>query len=128
MKQDYIYSDSDSKLKKESTGNIDINYDGDVIDQSVRTIFATITGERVRNPIGSTLVRYLFEPMTQDTVDDIKNEIRRALGKWEPRISLRTVIVRPEYDQNYYKVWIVYDIVGLTGQYQTQLNLRQIGN
>jgi len=128
MKQDYIYSDSDSKLKKESTGNIDINYDGDVIDQSVRTIFATITGERVRNPIGSTLVRYLFEPMTQDTVDDIKNEIRRALGKWEPRISLRTVIVRPEYDQNYYKVWIVYDIIGLTGQYQTQLNLRQIGN
>lgn len=102
----YTYSDMDSRLSITREGNVKVVYDEDAIIQSIKTILTTITGERVRNPIGSSLVQYLFRQMTPDTADDIRRLIRRNITQYEPRVTLNRVQVTPLYDQNRYELVI----------------------
>lgn len=125
---DYKYSDADSRLRKTTTGNVLIKYDEDVIEQSIKTIFATISGERVRSPFGSSLVRFLFEPMTRITTKRIRRTIIGAIEQYEPRVQLITTDVTPNYDNHFYEVIVQYRVVGLKGLYQTSTRLRQLTN
>ena len=100
----YEYSDVSRGLQKNQRGDIDVDYDANAILQSVRNILSTIPNERVRNPIGSSLVRYLFEPMTEDTAESIRIEVKQILGQWEPRIQTLKIRVIPDYDRQAYIV------------------------
>lgn len=104
MAKDYVYSDFNAKLKQKIDGDIEILYDEDVIVQSIRNIMATVSGERVRNPIGSGLIQYLFEPMDDDIADDIRISISNVIKKYEPRVEIARVSVRANYEGNFYDV------------------------
>jgi hypothetical protein len=123
---DYKYSDADSRLKKTSTGNVLVKYDEDVIEQSIKTIFATISGERVRSPFGSNLIRFLFDPMNKTTTKRIRRTILGSIEQYEPRVELLNVEVIPFYDNHYYEVIIQYRIIGLKGLFETYTKLRQL--
>lgn len=104
------YSDFATGLDVTQSGNVKIVYDEEVIFQSLRHIFATVSGERVRNPIGSALIRYLFEPVTQETSREIRTEIKENIERWEPRVNLLRIFVRPDENNNRYQIRLEIDI------------------
>lgn len=101
---DYTYSDFDSRLKITKEGSVMIKYDQDVIIQSIKTILATITGERVRSPLGSSLIKMLFEPVNQENVIVIKQKILRDIQTYEPRVDILNLQVQAYPDNNRYEV------------------------
>lgn len=102
------WSDIDSKFTVLSGGNINIVKGTDAIDQSILLLLSTLRGERVRSKLGSGLFNLLFQPMTDDTVDDIKDVIEFNLTKYENRISIRRIDVTANADQNFYRIEISY--------------------
>ncbi|MBG24039.1 MAG: hypothetical protein CMF22_11355 [Idiomarinaceae bacterium] len=102
----YVYSDFERTLSTREDGNVVILYDYDVIKQSIRTILSTLSGERVRSPLGASVVRYLFEPIDPETAQDIKDTISNAILTYEPRVTNINVVVYPNYDGNYYEVGV----------------------
>lgn len=104
MPKDYVYSDFHRSLRSDSSGNVEVLYDEAVIIQSIETIFATVSGERVRSPIGSALIRLLFQPMNEDTTRDIHAMIYRDITEFEPRVELTKLDVIPNYDMNHYEI------------------------
>ena len=64
------------------------------IREAVRIILMTAPGERLRRgTFGAGLDAFLFEPNTTMTRRQLEDRITRALGTWEPRISLESVDV-----------------------------------
>jgi len=122
----YIYSDINSQLSSDKTGDFKIEYDGEAVMQSIKNIFATISGERVRNGIGSSLVRYLFQPMTEDTVDAIKNEITNNIKKHEPRIRTINVNVIGDKQKYVYEVTVTITVDRFAQPLRFQTNLRSM--
>jgi len=109
----YVYSDMTPSLKIGGDGNIKKVYDKDVILQSIRTIMATVSGERVRNPIGANLVRLLFKPMNDDLARRIRTEILDTIIKHETRVTPEAFSVIANYDGNYYDVYMRLRITGI---------------
>lgn len=126
MARNFVYADSDRTFKKDSTGSIIIHYDADAIIQSIRTIFSTISGERVRNPIGSTLVRLLFEPMSPETADSIRTVVSQSISRNEPRVTIQSLRVIPNYDRNFYDVQITLKVKKLTKNVKFETQLRSL--
>lgn len=66
----------------------------DNIRESMRVILMTEPGERLRLPqFGAGLGRFLFEPNIVATHALIRERIREALARWEPRIRVEAVEV-----------------------------------
>lgn len=127
MRKDYEYSDVARGLQKDVTGDIDVDYDAQAIIQSVKNILSTVPNERVRNPVGSSLIRYLFEPMNRETADDIKDEVKNILGRWEPRIQTMKINVKPDYDRQTYHVSLKIRAKNLMKEVEYDLLLRSLG-
>lgn len=121
----YIYSDIDPRLTMLRTGTVQIRYNEDVIHQSIKNIIATISGERIRNPIGSSIVKLLFEPMNNRTADDIRYQFHQILVQ-EPRIQIVELVITPLYDQNAYNMWLTYSIKSIPGLHTFQTKLRTL--
>jgi len=67
------------------------------VRESVRVILLTRLRERLLLPeFGSGLDRYLFEPNTPATRQLLREDIRRALVRWEARIQVETVTVEQD--------------------------------
>jgi uncharacterized protein len=67
------------------------------IRESIRIILMTERPERLRRPqFGGSLGQFLFEPNTVTTRHSIKEEIAKALARWEPRIVVDAVSVDPD--------------------------------
>ena len=64
------------------------------IEQSIRIILGTAPGERVMRPeFGCRVHELIFEPLNAATQELIREYVEDALGRWEPRIEVREVIV-----------------------------------
>ena len=84
------------------------------IARSVRNLILTSPGEKpFQLNIGSRVTEMLFENMDKITSNLIRSEIENTLNNYEPRISLKEVLVEPNYDDNEYNVTINYIIVGI---------------
>lgn len=104
-------SDLDSRLHINSDGNIRVIYGKDVIDRSIRNILSTRKGERVRRPeYGSDLYRYLWNPITEDSLLMIENDVKQSLERFEDRIDIRDVRVRGDPDKNLIEIDVNYTI------------------
>ena len=89
------------------------------IARSVRNLILTAPGERPFNPeLGSQVSRLLFEPMDDITTEALKEQIENTINNYEPRVRLRQVIVKPNFDNNEYDISIRYDIIGIEAQPQ----------
>ncbi len=89
------------------------------IARSVRNLILTAPGERPFNPeLGSQVSRLLFEPMDDITTEALKEQIENTINNFEPRVRLRQVIVKPNFDNGEYDIAIRYDIIGIEAQPQ----------
>jgi phage baseplate assembly protein W len=67
------------------------------VRENIRIILLTEPGERLRRPgFGAGLRQYLFEPNNPGTRQRIRESIEDALERWEPRVSLESVVVEPD--------------------------------
>ena len=83
------------------------------IARSVRNIVFTLPGEKFFNEnFGSRISKLLFENMDDLTASSIRDEIERSIRNNEPRVRLRSVKTRPNFENNQFDVTITYDIIG----------------
>ena len=83
------------------------------IARSVRNIVFTVPGEKFFNEdFGSRISQSLFENLNDISANIIKNEIKSSLRLYEPRVNVREVEVKPNFDQNEFNVTIIYEIIG----------------
>jgi len=83
------------------------------INRSLRNLILTINGERPFNSLlGSNVNVSLFESLDVRLTTQIEDQIRNVIINFEPRISLSSVNVTPDFDQNGYYVLIDYTILG----------------
>lgn len=120
----YVYSDVSPFLEENITGDINVLYDADVVFRSLRNIMSTISGERVRNPIGSTLVGFLFRPVSDDVAEMIVDELKRVIREYEPRITNLRITARPYPDRMMYDIQLRFGILGLDGSQVMNAPLR----
>jgi phage baseplate assembly protein W len=79
----------------------------------------TVPGERPFNPaLGSEVYRLLFENFDSQTAFAIKTQITNTIKNFEPRVSLESVDVTPNFDDHEFNVTITYKIVGIDAETQ----------
>ena len=83
------------------------------IARSVKNIVFTIPGEKPFNPdFGSRITDSLFENIDDITASQIENELRDSIGRFEPRVSITSLEVTANIDDNGFDVVLIYDIIG----------------
>ena len=92
------------------------------IARSIRNLVLTTPGERFFNPdLGSSVNEVLFDVLDDISGSAIRDEIEQTIIRFEPRVKLTDVKVKPDYENNEFNVTITYDIVGMDALPQ-QLN------
>jgi phage baseplate assembly protein W len=84
------------------------------IARSIRNLVLTTPGERFFNEnLGSGVSKVLFDLVDEISSSVIRDEIEETIIKFEPRVKLEDVKVKPDYDNNEFNVTISYDIIGI---------------
>lgn len=79
----------DIPVKFDATGYPAPAIDDRALQASIRAILLTIPGERPYRPtFGSWLTLILFEQMNTITALRARDEVIRAIGQWEPRVTV----------------------------------------
>ena len=92
------------------------------IARSIRNLIFTVPGERFFNQdLGSKVSQILFDTVDEISASAIKDEIEDTIIKYEPRVKLKDIRVKPDFDNYTFDVTLVYDIVGIDALTQ-QLN------
>jgi phage baseplate assembly protein W len=83
------------------------------IVQSITALLLTVKGERPFQPqLGCGIRNVLFEPLDYGSAGIIKAEIGDVLTRYEPRISIDSILCTPDYLNNGYEVEMSFTIVG----------------
>ena len=84
------------------------------IARSIRNLVLTTPGERFFNPdLGSGVSKVLFETIDEISSSVIRDEIEETIIRFEPRVKLEDVRVKPNYDDHEFDVTVTYTIVGI---------------
>lgn len=84
------------------------------IARSIRNLIFTIPGEKFFNQsLGSKISQTLFENVDDVSSSIIQDEIKNTIENYEPRVSLISVDVSPNYENNEFYVTIRYYIIGI---------------
>jgi uncharacterized protein len=99
------------------------------VAEAIQIILLTDPGERLHLPeFGGRLRRFLFESNTVATRRLIAEQIETALKRWEPRISLESVDVQPDPDDDRAALATVrYALVATRAGEQLQLRVQLAG-
>jgi len=95
------------------------------VRESIEVILRTRPGERLMMPnFGCGLDRYLFEPNTVSTLRLIQEEVKRALTRWEPRISLDDIRVETNpTDPRVVDITVFYTLIALQTREKVSLSV-----
>ena len=92
------------------------------IARSIRNLVFTVPGERFFNEdLGSRVSELLFDVMDEISAAAIRDEIAETIQKYERRVTLKDVKVKPNYDNHEFDVTVIYDVIGIDALPQ-QLN------
>lgn len=97
------------------------------VKRAIRNLLFINKTERFFRPeVGSSIRKYLFEPMSPFTATSLKSEIDQTLRNYEPRINLLSVQVIPAYEQNSYLVRLVFYIINKPDPINYNVSLERI--
>ena len=104
VSNNYTYSDLHLDFSNPINKDLKADYDEAAIKNSIYSLFNTLPGQSLLNPTyGLNLVKYLFEPVTEDNARSIGNDIVTGLSLYEPRVKVSNVNIRLNSDeQSYY--------------------------
>lgn len=81
-------------LRVSATGGIGMVEREREIEEAIRLVLGTAPGERPMRPeFGCGIHEYVFAPADGTTAGRIAAEVRAALVRWEPRITVEDVVI-----------------------------------
>ena len=81
----------------------------DALKNNLINFFLTGRGERFLNiNIGTGLRAFLFEQITVDIEEQIKQEIRASIKEWFPGVVIQNIVVQDLIDSNSVNIYIGY--------------------
>ena len=108
-----VYSDIDANFLTDGSGNLHRVTNEEALAQAVDTLISTFVGSRKFEPeYGTSIPDLVFEPLDEVTAILIRNELRRGLKEYEPRVSARGITVTPDYDNNVYTISLLAIVAG----------------
>jgi len=132
----YIVRNVDLLDTKPSTGiGITVPFDGptginttyttkDTIKSNLLNFILTGKRERVFNPsFGSGVRELLFQPITEDLVDQIDNLIRGGVDDYFPTVDIKELEVTLQPDSNTFTIYLSYSIINTNIEDELQINL-----
>lgn len=94
------------------TGDLLMLVNEDAVARSIRNLLETRQYERFFNSkLGSGLLAYLFDNVTPETADLIKDSIERCIQNFEPRAELISVEVSVLDEENAYSARITFSTI-----------------
>ncbi len=132
----YIVRNIDVLDIKPSTGiGITVPFDGptginttyttkDTIKSNLLNFILTGKRERVFNPsFGSGVRELLFQPITEDIIDQIDNLIRGGVETYFPTVEIRELEVTLQPDSHSFNIYLNYSIINTNIEDELQINL-----
>jgi phage baseplate assembly protein W len=96
---DFIGSGWSFPVRTDATASIATNGGDERIRQSIRIILGTARGERPMRPeFGCGIHELVFEVLDARLADRVEREVRAALVRWEPRITVKRVVALRDPD------------------------------
>lgn len=91
----------------------------------IRVILTTEPRQRLQLPdFGCGLNRLLFEPNTAAARQQVQDQVRKALARWEPRITVESVSVESDaQDAQSAVVTITYRLISTQDRERVQLSV-----
>jgi phage baseplate assembly protein W len=101
-------------MRTDVTGSVELVSRTREIEEAIRIILSTAPGERPMRPdFGCAIHDFVFAPADAATAGQIAFEVRSALDRWEPRITVHDVLVTADRsDAGTLHVEIRYSIKG----------------
>ena len=94
---DFIGRGVSVPLRIDQSGAIAMTRGVDDIDSSIRMVLTTAPGERLMRPhFGCRIWELMFEPINANTLGLMREAVREAVGRWEPRVTLDDVRLVPD--------------------------------
>lgn len=108
-----IYSDfNHTFLPHPNTGQISRKVNVDAVKLAVRNLCLTNRYERLRNPsFGGNISHYLFEPLTESTATEIRNDLKWLIETYEPRAKVIEIISTVSEDTNSVELQITFNVI-----------------
>ena len=101
--------------------------DEQAVIHSVRNLLVTNHYERPFQPdLGSNVRRMLFEPLDNITASNLEREIRQTISNFEPRVTITTLQVAPNEQQNAFGVYMEFEIINRTEPITIRFMLQRI--
>ena len=106
------YSDIDFTFTRiPGRNDIALSYDEMAVIRSVRNLLLTKNYERPFQPnIGSGIDTLLFEPIDFLTAQSLRSEIQSTIENHEPRVTIDSILVTADPDNNSYDVYLRFFI------------------
>ena len=84
-------------MRTDQTGSIALVSREQELEEAMRLVLATAPGERPMRPdFGCRIHDYVFAPCDATTAGMLAYEVRNSLLRWEPRVDVVKVDVRPD--------------------------------
>jgi phage baseplate assembly protein W len=113
----YNYVDVHLDFADPIVRDIQVDYDGDAISNSLTNLFNTIPGQNLLNPeYGLNLVQFVFEPATNATAHLIGNHIMDNVSNFEPRVQVQNVNITVNKDEQTFTIVLSILIPALNQQ------------
>lgn len=112
---DEVFSDFDITFAKNPvTGALSRVTNDEAIKGSIRNIILASRGEWAHHPeLGSKVYHLLFEPLEENTANDLREVIISALT-FEPRAHVHQVHVKTNFARDGYDVKIIFTTINST--------------
>jgi len=98
----------------------------EAIKTNIINFFLTGVGERYMNPtFGTKLRNLLFEQMTSDVIDELKDAIRDDMGVYFPTVDIRNLSLIGYPDQNLVTFTLAYAVENTNIEDEVVINFEQ---
>ena len=88
-------------LRVDQSGSIAMTRGADDIDSAIRMVLTTAPGERLMRPqFGCRIWEMIFEPINANTMGLMREAVKEAIGRWEPRVTLEDVRLQADQAGN----------------------------
>lgn len=127
MKKQHRYIDLNIAMKPHPmTGDLPRVYDEKAINQSIKTLLLSNTGDYKFRPwMGANIERLLFEQATPIVEHEIKTKIEEIIKNHEPRAIIKSLDVVYDEQNDGYQIDLMYEAVGLTSPLSLKIFLKR---
>ena len=123
-----LYKDFDLNFTRHPlTNDVSTKADVNAIKQSIRTLVQTNFYERRFHPeVGSRARALLFENANPITINNIRQQVREVIFNYEPRATVRDIIVEDNTARNAYTIRVSFSTNNLDDTTDLTMTLERL--